>query len=123
MTKYLMNWIPLTKVEQLATLVEASHQKPILIFKHSTTCSISNTSLNRLERNWKQEEMPLEAYYLDLLNHRPVSNQIAELFQVEHQSPQVLLIQDGKSVYNVSHFDIDYAELKKKVTGLSASKN
>lgn len=110
-----MNWIPLTQANQLSNIVESSTQKSVLIFKHSTTCSISNTSLNRLERNWNPEEMSIDAYYLDLLSYRALSNQIAELFQVEHESPQVLIIQQGKAVYHASHFDIDYAELKKKI--------
>ncbi len=118
-----LNWIPLKEANQLKNIVESSGLKPVLIFKHSTTCSISNTSLNRLERNWKSEDMSVDAYYLDLLNYRSISNQIAELFQVEHQSPQVLIIQNGKSIYNASHFDIDYSELKKRITAISISKN
>ncbi len=119
MTK--MNWIPLTQVDQLSDMVATSSQKPILIFKHSTTCSISNTSLNRLERNWNPAEMPVETYYLDLLNYRSISRQIADQFEVEHQSPQVLIIQNGKSIYDASHFNIDYTELKKQVGKLVAN--
>jgi bacillithiol system protein YtxJ len=119
MTK--MNWIPLTQVDQLSDVVATSSQKPVLIFKHSTTCSISNTSLNRLERNWNPAEMPVETYYLDLLNYRAISRQIADQFDVEHQSPQVLIIQNGKSIYDASHFNIDYTELKKQVAHLVAN--
>ncbi|MBI3220248.1 MAG: bacillithiol system redox-active protein YtxJ [Bacteroidetes bacterium] len=118
-----MNWIPLTQVDQISDIIQSSKQKPVLVFKHSTTCSISNTSLNRLERNWKPEDMPVDAYYLDLLSYRAISNQIADQFQVEHQSPQVLIIQNGQSIYNASHFDIDYTELKKKISSLPDSKN
>jgi bacillithiol system protein YtxJ len=54
-------------------------------------------------------------YFLDLLEHRDISNAIASRFGVYHQSPQLLLIKDGKSVYDVSHSDIDAGELKGKI--------
>lgn len=111
-----MNWNQLTDLSQLETIKEESKQQPILILKHSTTCSISSTALNRLERNWKQESVgELKPYYLDLLKFRPISNEIANTFGVEHQSPQVLLIQNGECIYNASHFDISFAELTEKV--------
>ena len=108
-----MNWIELKTLTQLEQLREKSKEKTALIFKHSTSCSISRTALSRLERNWNEQELPqIMPYYLDLLSFRPVSNSIAESFEVEHQSPQVLIIRNGKSVYNRSHFDIDYRSIK-----------
>lgn len=114
-----MKWIPLTTSEQLIEIKNKSFETPILLFKHSTTCSISNTTLNRLERNWKEEEWGgTKSYYLDLLAYRTLSNEIAAIFEVEHESPQVLIIQNGKSVYNASHFDIDYVTIKNKLAKL-----
>ena len=108
-----MNWNKLIDVNQLQTVKEESYNQPILILKHSTTCSISATALNRLERNWKQEKVgELKPYYLDLLRYRPISAEIASLFKVEHQSPQVLIIQNGECIYDASHFDISFAELE-----------
>lgn len=114
-----MNWIHLDSEEKLAEATTASRIKPIVLFKHSTTCSISNTALNRLERNWKSEEVAgTQTYYLDLLSYRQLSRQIAEKFQVEHQSPQVLIIQNEKSVYDTSHFDINYPTIKIEIEKL-----
>jgi len=111
-----MNWNQLTDLSQLEVIKEESKQQPILILKHSTTCSISSTALNRLERNWKQESVgELKPYYLDLLKYRPISGAIASTFGVEHQSPQVLIIQNGECIYNASHFDISFAELAETV--------
>jgi len=108
-----MNWTNLTEVNQLQTIKEESFDYPVLILKHSTTCSISGTALNRLERNWKQEKVgELKPYYLDLLRFKPISSEIASLFKTEHQSPQILIIQNGECVYNASHFDISFAELE-----------
>ena len=119
-----MNWLKLESIDQLRTIREKSKEFSILIFKHSTTCSISRTALDRLERNWKEEEMnDVKPFYLDLLKHRDVSRQIADEFSVEHQSPQVLLIENGHAVYDRSHFDINYQELLSVTQKKTASKN
>jgi bacillithiol system protein YtxJ len=54
-------------------------------------------------------------YFLDLLEHRDISNEIVIRFVVVHQSPQLILIKDGKAIYNASHSDIAAAELKQFV--------
>lgn len=105
-----MNWIPLTTEAQLDEIVQLSDTKPTLIFKHSTRCSISSTALSRLERAWDADESP--AYYLDLITYRPISGAIAEKFAVEHQSPQVLVIKQGKCTYSATHWDIAMDEIK-----------
>lgn len=100
-----MNWKQLTDFQQLKQLTEASYQDPVLFFKHSTRCSLSVMALNRFERDWNN--MTVDFYFLDLLNYREIPNQISILFEIEHQSPQVLLIKDGACVYHASHNSID----------------
>ncbi len=108
-----MNWNKLIDEKQLVSIKEESNTQPVLIFKHSTTCSISKATLDRLERNWNDEDMAtLKMYYLDLLSYRSISNQVADEFNIEHQSPQVLIISNGKAVYTNSHFGIEYKTLK-----------
>ncbi len=107
-----MNWNFLQHPDQLQDILKESSEKNILIFKHSTTCSISRATLSRLERNWKDDEVDVKSYFLDLLTYRELSNKIAEQFDVAHQSPQVLLIRHGKSIYDRSHFDIDFMQIK-----------
>lgn len=108
-----MTWNNLNSDTQLEEIVEASFKQTQILFKHSTRCSISNAVLNRLERNWKDDDFTgITTYYLDLLNHRNVSTAIAERFQVTHESPQVLVIKNGTCVYHVSHTEIDYHDLK-----------
>ncbi|MGI4823104.1 MAG: bacillithiol system redox-active protein YtxJ [Janthinobacterium lividum] len=105
-------WLPLTQSEQLADIVRESHEHPVLIFKHSTTCSISAAAKGKLERQWPDASLPADTpmYYLDLLKFRPISAQIAQEFGVQHESPQLLLIQDGKCSYNASHMGIRLSE-------------
>lgn len=108
-----MQWQQLNSIDQLNDLVSKSFDEPVLIFKHSTRCSISSMALDRLERAWNPAEMEgLSAWYLDLIAHRDISNKIAELFKVEHQSPQVLLIKNGETSYHTSHMGINYGQVK-----------
>ena len=108
-----MNWKELQNIEQLVDIDVQSHTAPVVIFKHSTRCSISAAALDRLERSWNADEMnEVQAYYLDLLAHRTTSNAVADHYETEHQSPQVLLIKKGECVYTESHMGIGYNELR-----------
>ena len=109
-----IKWNVISEENDIDSIIELSHQKPCLIFKHSTRCSISTMAKNRLERNW-DENVQIEFYYLDLLAFRSVSNKIATLFDVEHQSPQVLLIKMGECKYTSTHNDIDFDKIKDQV--------
>jgi bacillithiol system protein YtxJ len=113
-SKSKINWIPLTDLGQLNEIMTLSNEKPVVIFKHSTRCIVSRTALKQFENEFDLDDQ-VAVYFLDLLEHRDISNEIASRFGVYHQSPQVLLIKEGKSVYDVSHSDIDAEELKGKL--------
>jgi len=105
-----MHWNPLTDLDQLDEIVEISQNQPVVIFKHSTRCSISSTALSRFERAWGDTENA--AFYLDLIAYRPISLEIAEKFGIQHQSPQALVIDKGACTYSATHWDISVDELK-----------
>jgi bacillithiol system protein YtxJ len=109
-----VNWIPLTNLAQLNDIESMSNVKPIVIFKHSTRCSISRFALKQFESEYDLDEN-VDAFFLDLIEHRDVSNEIASKFGVYHESPQLILIKNGKAVYDVSHSDINAEALKNKV--------
>lgn len=109
-----INWINLTDLGQLNEIISSSNEKPVVIFKHSTRCSVSRMALKQFENEFDLDD-EVDAYFLDLLEFRAISNEIASRFGVYHQSPQLLLIKDGISVYDVSHSDIDAGELKGKL--------
>ncbi len=110
-------WLPLTQSEEITKLAQSSHEQPVLIFKHSTTCSISAAAKSKIERQWADSGLDLPIYCLDLLRFRPLSAQIAEQFGVTHQSPQLLLIQGGECTYDASHMGIRLADVKQAVNG------
>ena len=100
-------WIALTSVEQLNQLIKTTHEKPVLLFKHSTRCGVSSMAMNSFENQWSTDDTLCDLYYLDLLQHRDVSNEIAELTGVQHQSPQVIVLKGDEIIYDASHSSID----------------
>ncbi len=109
-----MNWLQLTDLGQLNEISDLSFQKPVAIFKHSTRCSISRMALKQFENEFNLEDK-VTPYYLDLLEFRSISNEIAARFGVMHQSPQLILIKDGNAIYSATHGDIQVEDLALKL--------
>ena len=105
-----MEWNFIENKTQIDDIEKESFTNPIVIFKHSTRCHISRMVLRRFESEFSSQEKD-KPYFLDLLQHRDISNDIALHFGVEHQSPQVLVIKDGKAIYNASHENIEATKL------------
>ena len=103
--KKVMPWIALTEVSQLDAIKENSKGKTQLIFKDSTRCGISKMVIRQFEATYEFDDQ-VDAFYLDLLNYRSISQEIAERFQVMHQSPQLVVIKNGVVVHHASHHDI-----------------
>lgn len=110
-----IEWNDLTDLKQLDEIIAESEDTPVIIFKHSTRCSISRMALKTFEREYNIEIGEAKPYFLDLLEHRDISNEIALRFEVMHQSPQLILIKNGKAVYTTSHSDIDAGAVKEKI--------
>ena len=108
-------WNQLTQIDQLDEVAEKSFDRPVFIFKHSTRCGISRMVLKNFEKQYRLTENDVQPYFLDLLNHRDVSNEIATRFGVVHQSPQIVLLKNGECRYTASHGEIDAEELKEKI--------
>jgi bacillithiol system protein YtxJ len=103
-----MNWISLESAEQLSGIKQKEGYS--IIFKHSTRCSISLMAKRRLELDGDHLPENLPVYFLDLIKYRDISNQVAQDFQVHHQSPQLLLIKDGECILDQSHGGISVEE-------------
>lgn len=95
------NRVILTEADQIEDIINSSAEKPVLIFKHSTRCGISSVILNRFDK--KMTKLDKAYYILDILNYRSLSNLIQDKFGIRHQSPQLLVIKNGKVVAHDSH--------------------
>jgi bacillithiol system protein YtxJ len=113
-----MNWISISDENEVSLLQEKSFDqsvKAIIIFKHSTRCSISSMAKDRLERHWDLDPAAYPVFYVDVLASRPLSNKIADVFAIRHESPQLIILQKGKVIFSASHSEISFPEIRKIV--------
>lgn len=102
-----MSWQKLIASEQWLAIQSASYEQAQLVFKHSTRCSISAMALSRFENTDLFKKDILPCWYLDLIQFRHISDQIAADTHVIHESPQCIVIDQGKVLYAASHGMID----------------
>jgi len=93
----------------LENLITDSKAKPVIVFKHSNACSISARAYRELERLGDQVNI------LEVQSAREVSRELANLTGVRHETPQVIVLRDGKAVWNASHFDVKADDVLKAV--------
>ncbi|MBK1896532.1 bacillithiol system redox-active protein YtxJ [Chryseobacterium paridis] len=104
-------WKKIESEEDLAEAIERSYKNRVAIFKHSTSCFISKTVLRNFESEINELGTDVDLYFLDLLAYRPISNKIAEDLDVTHQSPQLIVIENGKAINNASHQNISISQI------------
>lgn len=108
-----MVWTPLSNQEEIDAMLSASNEKPAIIFKHSTRCGISNMVLESFVSDLKKMDFEkYNLYVVDVLEHRPASNALAEQLQVFHQSPQLLIVKNQALVHSSSHHAISAQSLE-----------
>ncbi len=105
-------WIALQSMDQLDELQKQASKHPVIIFKHSTRCSISHFVHRQLASKWNFDVEDLPFYYLDLIKHRNVSNAVADRTGVQHESPQMILWYKGQALYEASHNNIDLKDME-----------
>jgi bacillithiol system protein YtxJ len=98
-----MSMKKINSVEEWDDLVAT--QSRFLFLKNSTTCPISTQAYNDTEA-FAGEHTDVPVYYLNVQESRPLSSEVAERFNVKHESPQVLLFEDGKVKWYDSHWNV-----------------
>ena len=109
-----MHWIHLTAEDQLQKIIVKSQEKPQVIFKYSSSCQFSEVVFQRLQKNCCPGE--IDFHFLDLTNYNHISEKVSEIFGVPHQSPQILVINEGHCVFHESHPEISLAGILQPVT-------
>lgn len=107
-----MNWKKLNSKEVFSEMLSNSFDSPQVLFKHSYRCSISSFALSRMQSQTKN----IDYYLLDVIAQREISNEVAQEYNVIHQSPQILIIHHGKCIYNISHLSISDKKVEKQLT-------
>ncbi|MBM7563403.1 bacillithiol system redox-active protein YtxJ [Paenibacillus sacheonensis] len=101
-------------IEEWNAALEGSASRPLVVFKHSTTCPVSANAYNEFTNYLNGEEAPGDTDYVlvKVIESRPVSNQIAEDISVKHESPQIILVKDKAKYWTASHWSITEAHMK-----------
>lgn len=99
----------------LQAALDESQQRPVLLFKHSLACEISQGGRQQLEAYLKSQPVDVAVYLVIVQNSKPVSDELARRLGVEHQTPQAILVRDGKAVWHASHSDITRSALESAV--------
>lgn len=105
-------WLDVTELSQLKAIKEKSETKTQIIFKHSIRCGISRMVMNQFVKDFNFENGEVDLYYIDVINHRDVSNAVANIFDLVHESPQLLVVKNGLVVAHESHGSINSMDLK-----------
>ena len=109
-----MDWTVLSDENELDEIIKRSESKPQVIFKHSIRCTISSVAKGRLERS--RVPPGADFNYLDLINYRNISNKIAQVFDIHHESPQILVIKKGICTYDESHMGINMGDIEEALS-------
>ncbi|MEZ4910050.1 MAG: bacillithiol system redox-active protein YtxJ [Saprospiraceae bacterium] len=104
-----MTWEYPKSQSEIENFLTYSGQSPIVLFKHSYTCSISQVAKSRMD-TWIGKNTMRKAL-IDVREDRPLSQYIATRFNIQHESPQILVIYKDACVYNASHFEIKPSEI------------
>lgn len=99
-----MHWIHLTDEDQLQKIIVRSEEKPQVIFKYSSSCCLSETIFQRLQKSFCPKHIDFN--FLDLITHPDISEKVAAAFHVPHFSPQILLIKDGECIFDESNSEV-----------------
>ena len=106
----------LTTIEQFKELLNLSSKNNLIIYKHSSACPVSHAAQARI-LNLLQEK-PLIIYEILVIEDRPLSNYIAEVLSIKHQSPQILLIKNQECFWNASHLKVNEENIKQALKDL-----
>ncbi|UHA74069.1 bacillithiol system redox-active protein YtxJ [Paenibacillus sp. 481] len=107
-------------LEQLQTIIAESHQQPVVLFKHSTRCPVSSQADEEMDSVVKDfADKGIVFGKILVVEERPVSLECAEQLGIKHESPQVLLLQQGNVIWHDSHYAIRYDKVSEKLTNLT----
>lgn len=98
-------FIPLSSPDELEAAVTRSFERPVLLFKHSTTCGTSAQAYDEME-DYRRGDSPVEVHVIDVHAARTVARTVAERFGIRHESPQVLLLVNGTVRWHASHYRV-----------------
>ena len=107
----------LSDISELDTAIAESRERPVLLFKHSRTCGISCEALDELHAHVGDGSAEVLYRVITVQSHRHVSDEAAARLGIRHQTPQAILLRDGRAVWTASHFRITKGHLDQAISG------
>jgi bacillithiol system protein YtxJ len=104
------NFIKLESADDLDRLIDTSHNRPVVIFKHSSSCGISSGVFNVVDGG-----VETDVHLVVVQKNRDISNLIASRTGIRHESPQAIVLHKGSPVYHASHWDIEPSDILEKI--------
>jgi len=108
--------IEMNRIEDLEQLLEKSRCNPIVIFKHSTQCPVSTSAYEEFLEFTENAGDVLCGIVL-VIENRSLSNRIESRLGVRHESPQAIVVENGRQTWNASHWSITADALTKALKG------
>ena len=106
---------PIVDIAALDDAIAESANRPVLLFKHSRTCGISCEAFDELQLHLSASPRPVAYKLITVQSHRRVSDEASARLGVRHETPQAILLKEGRVVWNASHFRITADELHRIV--------
>jgi bacillithiol system protein YtxJ len=110
-------FLPLTSDSDWAEAREHSANTPIIIFKHSSACSVSAQADAELSELAQEVDVPI--YKVIVQNHRAVSNIIETELGIRHETPQTIVLHEQSPVFDTSHFNVTADTLREELRRFS----
>jgi len=106
----------LSDLDELVAAIAESRQRPVLLFKHSRTCGVSCEALDELHAHVEDSRGAASYKLITVQSHRQLSNEASLRLGVRHETPQAILLRDGRPVWTASHFRITKRQLDDALT-------
>jgi bacillithiol system protein YtxJ len=105
----------LHSLQALQEVIEESKNRPVLIFKHSNSCPISGRAFTQFQTYLQNADPEISYHLITVQTDRPVSNEVEGRLGVQHETPQAIIVRNGREIWNASHYDITVSALESAV--------
>jgi bacillithiol system protein YtxJ len=108
------------RIEDLDRLLAQTSERPLLLFKHSVTCGTSAEALDELIDHLNEDRLDARYAIVTVQSHRELSNAVSARLGIRHETPQALLIRNGRVIWSASHFRVTAAAVQSAIRSHAA---
>lgn len=94
--------MPEQSLTSIAAFQSAITQPRVLLLKYSPICPISLVAQSQLKM-FQLDHPDALTMTVNVIGERAIAREIANLCEIEHQSPQAILFESGSATWHASH--------------------